>query len=244
MDNETMTNMPTITEIEYHPLVPFLPEGARMLMLGSFPPPRERWCMDFFYPNPQNDMWRIMGQVFFGDKTYFEEPRYEILRSEVPGCEIHSFEVSRCKIPRSEVLGDGAHSPTNRKKGFDYEAIVAFCRTQGIAIFDTAQAVRRLQGNAADEHLEIVERTDIAALLQQIPECHDLCCTGGKAACTLADILHTATPKTGEYIETNFNDRSIRFWRMPSTSRAYPLSFDKKAAAYQHMFDMLTALDE
>lgn len=216
--------MPTITEIEYHPLVPFMPEGARVLMLGSFPPPRERWCMDFFYPNPQNDMWRIMGHVFFGDKTHFEVPY-----SEIHGCKIHSCE---------------AHSSTKRKKGFDYEAIVAFCREQGIAIFDTAQAVRRLQGNAADEHLEIVERTDIVALLQQIPLCHDLCCTGGKAASTLADILHTATPQTGEYIETVFNDRPIRFWRMPSTSRAYPLSFDKKAAAYRHIFDMLTALDE
>lgn len=200
-------------------------------MLGSFPPPRERWCLDFFYPNPQNDMWRIMGQVFFGDKTHFEVPY-----SEIHGCKIHG-----CEIARSEVPRDGIHKPTNRKKGFDYEAIVAFCRVQGIAIFDTAQAVRRLQGNAADEHLEIVERTDIVALLQQIPLCHDLCCTGGKAASTLADILHTATPQTGEYIETVFNDRPIRFWRMPSTSRAYPLSFDKKAAAYRRMFDMLPA---
>ena len=238
-DNETMTNMFSSPEIEQHPLVPFLPEGARVLMLGSFPPPRERWCMDFFYPNPQNDMWRIMGQVFFGDKTHFEVPYSEIHGGKIHGCEIPRSEVSRCKIPNSEVLGDGTHKPKNRKKGFDYEAIVAFCREQGIAIFDTARAVRRLQGNAADEHLEIVERTDIAALLQQIPECHNLCCTGGKAASTLADILHTATPQTGEYIETVFNDRPIRFWRMPSTSRAYPLSFDKKAAAYRHMFDML-----
>ena len=79
--------------IEHHPLAPFLPKGARVLMLGSFPPPRERWCMDFFYPNPQNDMWRIMGQVFFDDKTHFE------------------------------ILCNGMHSPTNCKKGFDYEAL-------------------------------------------------------------------------------------------------------------------------
>lgn len=208
--------------IEHHPLAPFLPEGARVLMLGSFPPPRERWCMDFFYPNPQNDMWRIMGQVFFGNKTHFEISREG----------------------KQQAIQQAIGRAAGRKKGFDYEGIVAFCREQGIAIFDTAQAVRRLQGNAADEHLEIVERTDIAALLRQIPQCHNLCCTGGKAANTLADILHTATPKTGEYIETVFNDRPIRFWRMPSTSRAYPLSFDKKAAAYRHMFDMLTALDE
>ena len=59
------------TESENHPLPPFLPEGAKVLMLGSFPPPKERWRMDFFYPNIQNDMWRIFGWVFFGDSNYF-----------------------------------------------------------------------------------------------------------------------------------------------------------------------------
>ena len=201
--------MSATPKIERHPLKPFLPANAQLLMLGSFPPPKERWCMDFFYPNPQNDMWRIMGQVFFGDKQHFE------------------------------VQSDQVQGTKGRKAIFNYTEIVSFCREQGIAIFDTAQAVRRLQGNAADEHLEIVEQTNIAALLQQIPLCHDICCTGGKAAETLAEILHTATPKVGEHIETAFADRTIRFWRMPSTSRAYPLSFDKKTAAYQHMFTAL-----
>ena len=58
-------------EIENHPLPPFLPEGAKVLMLGSFPPPKERWKMNFFYPNIQNDMWRIFGCVFFDDSNYF-----------------------------------------------------------------------------------------------------------------------------------------------------------------------------
>ena len=59
--------------IESHPLPPFLPPQARLLMLGSFPPPPSRWSMDFFYPNLQNDMWRILGLVFFGRKDYFLE---------------------------------------------------------------------------------------------------------------------------------------------------------------------------
>jgi len=198
--------MPVVPEIERHPLQPFLPDNARLLMLGSFPPPKERWCMDFFYPNPQNDMWRILGQIFFSDKQRFE------------------------------LQTDKQQSTKGRKTVFNYEEIVSFCRKQGIAIFDTAQAVRRLQGNAADEHLEIVEQTDIAAILLQIPQCHDICCTGGKAAETLAEILHTPTPKVGEYIDTTFAARTIRFWRMPSSSRAYPLSLDKKASAYQHLF--------
>lgn len=206
--------MSATLEIERHPLQPFLPDNARLLMLGSFPPPKERWCMEFFYPNPQNDMWRIMGQVFFGDKSHFE-------------------------VQRDKVQCTMGQNTKGRKAVFNYEEIVSFCWKQGIAIFDTARAVRRLQGNAADEHLEIVEQTDIVAILQQLPQCHDICCTGGKAAETLAKILHTATPKVGEYIETAFADRTIRFWRMPSSSRAYPLSFDKKTAAYQHMFTAL-----
>ena len=182
--------------------------GFRQVRLFRF------WCMDFFYPNPQNDMWRIMGLVFFGDKEHFVEQRAKT----------------------------AALKEQEAKSGFRYEEIVAFCKEKGIAIFDTAQAVIRLQGNAADEHLEIVEQTDIAALLQQMPSCHNICCTGGKAAQTLAENLHCAIPKVGEYIETDFAGRSIRFWRMPSSSRAYPLSIDNKAVAYRRMFEAIGLL--
>ena len=204
--------MSATPEIERHPLQPFLPPNTQLLMLGSFPPPKERWCMEFFYPNLQNDMWRIIGQIFFGDKTFFEVQR------------------------------DNVRCTKANKKVFNREEIISFCEEKGIAIFDTAQAVIRLQGNAADEHLEIVEQTDIAALLQQIPLCHNICCTGGKAAQTLAETLHCVLPKVGEYIETHFAGRTIRFWRMPSSSRAYPLSLDNKAASYRRMFETIGML--
>ena len=204
--------MSATPEIERHPLQPFLPPNTQLLMLGSFPPPKERWCMEFFYPNLQNDMWRIIGQIFFGDKTFFEVQR------------------------------DNVRCTKANKKVFNREEIISFCEEKGIAIFDTAQAVIRLQGNAADEHLEIVEQTDIAALLQQIPLCHNICCTGGKAAQTLAETLHCVLPKVGEYIETHFAGRTIRFWRMPSSSRAYPLSLDNKAASYRQMFEAIGLL--
>ena len=57
---------------EKHPLQPFLPANARLLMLGSFPPKRERWSMEFFYPNWINDMWRIVGLLFYDNKHHFE----------------------------------------------------------------------------------------------------------------------------------------------------------------------------
>ena len=57
--------------IESHPFEPFMPEGARLLMLGTFPPAEKRWSMPFYYPNFTNDMWRIVGLCFFGDKQHF-----------------------------------------------------------------------------------------------------------------------------------------------------------------------------
>ncbi len=46
----------TDIEIETHPLQQVLPSNAKLLMLGSFPPPQTRWKMDFYYPNYQNVM--------------------------------------------------------------------------------------------------------------------------------------------------------------------------------------------
>ncbi len=46
-------------DIEKHPFQPFLPENARILFLGSFPPQPHRWCMPFYYPNWINDFWRM-----------------------------------------------------------------------------------------------------------------------------------------------------------------------------------------
>lgn len=61
-------NDPTI---EVHPLSPFLPPNAVVLMLGSFPPPQSKWRMSFYYPNYQNDMWRIFGLIFFDNSNFF-----------------------------------------------------------------------------------------------------------------------------------------------------------------------------
>lgn len=61
---------------EQHPLGFFLPTNTQLLMLGSFPPPEARWSMNFYYPNIQNDMWRILGLIFYQDKGHFlESPR-------------------------------------------------------------------------------------------------------------------------------------------------------------------------
>ena len=48
-------------------------------------------------------------------------------------------------------------------------------------------------------------------------------------------------PKIGTFVHcpasTHALGRDIAFWRMPSSSRAYPLALDKKAEFYRLLFD-------
>lgn len=63
------------------------------------------------------------------------------------------------------------HFLNESKKAFCREQIIDFLNKKGIALFDTASAIRRLQDNASDKFLEVVQSTDIAAMLRQLPEC-------------------------------------------------------------------------
>lgn len=182
--------------VERHPLKPFLPEGCRLLMLGSFPPERRRWSMEFFYPNFNNDMWRIMGLIFYGDRERFV------------------------------VAGE---------RRFDRAAVEAFCTERGIGLYDTACEVRRLAGNASDKFLEVVTPTDIGALLRTVPACSAVAATGEKAAEIFAAAVGCDAPAVGAAVEFGFEGRAMRFYRMPSSSRAYPLSVERKAAVYEGM---------
>ena len=186
--------------IEEHPLEPFLPANAKLLMLGSFPPQKKRWSMDFFYPNLQNDMWRIFGLLFFDDKEHFL----------LPG-----------------------------KKAFNKEYLIEFLTEKGIALYDTATSVRRLQDNASDKYLEVVEPTDIRLLLKQLPQCQAIVTTGQKATDIIRNQIEVDEPKVGESSPFTFEDHMMRLYRMPSSSRAYPMAIEKKAAAYRFMLSEL-----
>jgi hypothetical protein len=50
-------------------------------------------------------------------------------------------------------------------------------------------------------------------------------------------------PKVGDFSEFVFDGRPMRLYRMPSSSRAYPLALDKKAAAYRTMYQDLQMLN-
>lgn len=192
--------MSTELEIETHPFEPFLPTNAKLLMLGSFPPPKTRWGMNFYYPNYQNDMWRIFGLVFFENKDYF-------------------LDVAN--------------------KNFKLELLRDFLMHKGIAIFDSAHRAIRLKGNASDKFLQVEEAINIEALLARIPHCHSVMTTGDKATDTLMLALpqDTEKPQIGVSSSTYFADRALTLYRMPSSSRAYPLAVEKKAVFYRTMFE-------
>lgn len=189
--------------IENHPLTPFLPTNARLLMLGSFPPQKKRWSMDFYYPNLNNDMWRIVGTLFFDNKDHFLN---------------------------------------ETKKNFCRERLIPFLEEKGIALFDTALSIRRLQENASDKFLEVVEPTDVSKLLRKLLLCKAIATTGQKATDTLRQQFNIEEPKVGDFKEFVFEGRPMRLYRMPSSSRAYPLALDKKAAVYRLMYQDLQML--
>ena len=183
--------------IESHPFTPFLPEGARILMLGTFPPAEHRWCMPFYYPNFQNDMWRIMGILFFDDKEHF------IVKGE---------------------------------KRFDQGMIEDFLIEKGIAMYDTATKVVRTKNTASDKDLDIVEETDVEAMLDSMPQCKVIITAGQLATTTLCRRFGVKEPKVGDYATTEYKGRQIRIYRMPSSSRAYPMKPERKAEQYAKAF--------
>ena len=187
--------------VEQHPFKPFLPKGCKLLMLGSFPPSPKRWCMNFFYPNFTNDMWRIFGLAFFEDKQHFVD---------------------------------------EANKTFKLDELKAFLTAKGVGIYDTATAVNRTTGTAADKDLEVIEPTNLDELLLQVPDCKNVVVTGQLAADVLRAHFNIAEqPKVGAYVPFRFqpDGREMRLYRMPSSSRAYPLKVEKKTEWYKAMFE-------
>ena len=183
-----------LPELETHPWPPYLPDGARVLIMGTFPPQPKRWSMDFYYPNRTNDFWPMMSLIFLGNR-------------------------------------DGLRLPGS--KDFDLDAIQRLLDEKGIALNDTGYKIRRLKGNASDKFLEIVEPVDLSNLLAQMPQCHTIATTGEKAATVIAELTGTELPRMGQMVRSA---DGLEIWRMPSTSRAYPLKLEKKAEYYAGMF--------
>ncbi|MDE6812102.1 MAG: uracil-DNA glycosylase family protein [Muribaculaceae bacterium] len=194
---------------ESHPLRPFLPATAKLLMCGTFPPQKHRWSMNFYYPNFINDMWRIFGIVLHDDKEYFVD---------------------------------------KAMKTFYVEVLKSELRSLGIALSDTGREIVRTAGNASDKYLDIRKQIDLSALLAEIPECRAVATTGEKAAGVIAAITGTQVPSMGEKVPCEIMDsrgvlRKFEHWRMPSSSRAYPMKIEEKAHIYGKMLQSVLDID-
>ena len=186
-------------KIETHPLEPFIFPKVKVMMVGSFPPDRSKWNMEFYYPNFQNDMWRIFGLVFFNNKDYF--------------------------------LADN-------QKSFDVDLLKSTLTDIGIGIADMGFQIIRLKGNASDKYLQIVQPLNVSELLAVIPWCSTFLAAGDKAAETLR--IHFSDkikhPPSGGCVSFKYGDRDFKMYRVPSSSRAYPMALAKKAEIYRRCF--------
>ena len=186
-------------EIETHPFEPWLPVNAKLLMLGTFPPAPKRWAMEWYYPNFTNDMWRIFGLIFFGDKLHFVD---------------------------------------EANKTYRLNELKQFLKEKGVALFDTALRIRRTTGTASDKDLEIVEPADLDGMLRSLPECKAVLAAGQLATKVFTEHynIDARNLKMGEYRTFDVEGRTLKLYRQPSSSRAYPMKVEKKAVYYEQMF--------
>ena len=218
-DNPLILSETRAAAVETHPFAPVLPPNATVMMMGTFPPTADKWAMSFHYPNFYNDMWRIYGRVFFDDADYFR-------------------------------VGD--------EKRFDPDRIRNFMFERGIASCPTVKQAIRETGNASDKNLTVVTTVDLDNILPQVPKVNTLFTTGGKATEVLLGLLDepiakSKHPKTNQSMDYPYQwqnaDNSqtadvndLTLYRLPSTSRAYPLALDKKVAAYKDFFKKIGKL--
>lgn len=135
-------------------------------------------------------------------------------------------------------FNDKDHFRKGDEKAFDPEKIKSFLDQKGIASCPTVYKAIRGHGNASDAFLEVVEPVNLKDVLGQVPDVAHICTTGGKATEILLGLLpeKVKLPKTNETINFVYDGRELSLTRLPSTSRAYPLSLVKKAEAYRDFF--------
>lgn len=235
---------------EDHPTGPFVHADSRVLVCGTFPPVKK--SINFYYPNSNNDMWRVLGEVFYHDRDHF------------------------FTIVVEAKSGRGRRSGKLRAMHSLNEAqIRSFALSESVGFFDICKRIRRHRGNSSDDNIEALERTDVLLdVLAHTPRCEAIITTGTLALTMLLDTLHnygSFTSATGEVVEAVSRNRlgkskynippvggkllwtpsptayfrsSLWIYRAPSTSRALPINVEDKIAHYRAMFTTHLNLDD
>ena len=122
-------------------------------------------------------------------------------------------------------------------KTYRLDALKAFLGQIGVGLFDTCLRIQRTTGTASDKDLAVVEASDLDGMLRALPESRAVV-TAGQLATTLFTrhySIDTKGMRMGDYREFCFEGRQLRLYRMPSSSRAYPMKTEAKAEYYQKM---------
>ena len=179
-----------------------------------------------------------------GEKSHFAKTLLRIIIFSIIAIGISALLIFTAYY--SLTFGKNTFDPPEWKLEIKFdlmEYLVKFLKEKGIALYDTATSVRRLQDNASDKYLEVVEPTDIRLLLKQLPHCKAIVTTGQKATDIIRSQIEVDEPSVGKSCPFEFEDRSLRLYRMPSSSRAYPLALEKKSAFYRLMLKELGILE-
>ena len=221
-------------DVEYHPLKPFLPENCKVLFLGSFPPPRNRWCMDFFYPNFINDHWRIEGLLFFQDKDHFVDAANKTFR--LP-------EIVRFLTEKGIGFFDTATAVRRLKGNASDDFLEVVEPTDLPSLLRQVPQCRVVVTTGEKATRTLCERLHIP----EIPKVGHYSLIPTTAASFTADAYAAASGTASVAATVDAVSEAdvpaiaaipegLTLYRLPSSSRAYPLSLEKKTEAYREMF--------
>ncbi len=198
--------------IEKHPIPPFFPRDAQVLFLGSFPPPQNRWCMHFFYPNLQNDFWRILGIIFFGDKNHFLSPRLTDGKMIFDKARIETF-LRAHKIALFDTAIEVIREKGNASDAFLTIITPLDLKTVLTAELPECRTIITTGEKATETLLNLLETQGVEGPLPK--------------------------PAVGGEITVTFAGRTLTILRLPSSSRAYPMKIEEKAEIYRRFLRFL-----
>lgn len=140
------------------------------------------------------------------------------------------------------IHNDKSYFIDEKNRTFHLDAIKEMLSCLGIALSDTGSEARRLKDNASDKFLEIVKPINLREILFKLPNCIAIATTGEKAAQQIATLTNSEVPRIGEFVKCRVTIcdgivRILNHWRMPSSSRAYPLKLELKAEYYKKMLE-------
>lgn len=146
---------------EDHPTGPMVHAGSRVLICGTFPPVKK--SIHFYYPNKNNNMWRILGDIFYDETSHFYTTRNALATG--------NSKIVTCDLDEARIRHFAGSAP--------------------IGFFDVCSRIRRRSGNSSDANIDTLRRTDVFHdVLAHTPRCEAIVTTGTLALTMLLDALH------------------------------------------------------